>query len=110
MILIANPDIENNIYNKARTLPCFARYLFPTVGYDGWLYNCSQSSAPNFRKIALGNLNKDSFWKLFYNYENEKIENFVQNCSIALTESGCRCDRKEHLLNQQVKNTKVFSF
>ncbi len=110
LILIANPDIENNIYNKARTLPCFARYLFPTVGYDGWLYNCSQSSAPNFRKTALGNLNKDSFWKLFYNYENEKIENFVQNCSIALTESGCRCDRKEHLLNQQVKNTKVFSF
>ena len=45
LILIANPDIENNIYNKARTLPCFARYLFPTVGYDGWLYNCSQSSA-----------------------------------------------------------------
>ena len=110
LILIANPDIENNIYNKARTLPCFARYLFPTVGYDGWLYNCSQSSAPNFRKTALGNLNKDSFWKLFYNYENEKIENFVQNCSIALTESGCRCDRKEHLLNQQVKSTKVFSF
>lgn len=110
LILIANPDIENNIYNKARTLPCFARYLFPTVGYDGWLYNCSQSSAPNFRKTALGNLNKDSFWKLFYNYENKKIENFVQNCSIALTESGCRCDRKEHLLNQQVKNTNIFSF
>ena len=31
LILIANPDIENNIYNKARTLPCFARYLFPLL-------------------------------------------------------------------------------
>ena len=77
LILIANPDSDHDIYNKPRTVPCFARYLFPTIGFDGWLYNCSQSSAPNFRSTALGDLNKDDFWKLFYNYDSENLEEFM---------------------------------
>ena len=60
-ILFIDADEEHNIFNKAQTLPCYARYVYPTVGFDGWLYNCSQSSAPNFRDTALGDLNKNNF-------------------------------------------------
>ena len=108
LILITNPDSDHDIYNKPRTLPCYARYLFPTIGFDGWLYNCSQSSAPNFRSTALGDLNKDDFWKLFYNYESENLDNFMSICNKKISESGCRCDRKEHIVNQSIINSNVF--
>jgi MoaA/NifB/PqqE/SkfB family radical SAM enzyme len=108
LIIITNPDGEHDIYNKPRTLPCYARYLFPTVGFDGWLYNCSQSSAPNFRSTALGNLNIDDFWKLFYNYDSLNLDNFMSTCNKKISNSGCRCDRKEHIVNQSVINSKVF--
>ena len=107
-ILIVDPDSENNIYNKPRTIPCYARYVFPTVGFDGWLYNCSQSSAPNFRLSALGNLNKFNFWDLFYDYDNKNIKNFFMECNKKINGSGCRCDRKEHVLNQNIIDSKVF--
>ena len=35
-ILIVDADTDYKIYNKPRTLPCYARYLFPTIGFDGW--------------------------------------------------------------------------
>jgi MoaA/NifB/PqqE/SkfB family radical SAM enzyme len=108
LILIANADSDHNIYNKPRTIPCYARYLFPTVGFDGWLYNCSQSSAPNFRSTALGDLNKDNFWDLFYNYDGNNLNNFLITCNKKISESGCRCDRKEHIVNQSIINSKVF--
>ena len=108
LILIANPDSDHNIYNKPRTLPCYARYLFPTIGFDGWLYNCSQSSAPNFRSTALGDLNKDDFWELFYNYNSENLDSFMSVCNKKISESGCRCDRKEHIVNQSIINSNVF--
>ena len=108
LIIITNPDGEHDIYNKPRTVPCYARYLFPTVGFDGWLYNCSQSSAPNFRSTALGNLNVDDFWKLFYNYDSQNLDNFMITCNKKIGNSGCRCDRKEHIVNQSVINSKVF--
>jgi len=108
LIIITNPDSDHDIYNKPRTIPCYARYLFPTVGFDGWLYNCSQSSAPNFRSTALGDLTKDDFWKLFYNYDSENLDNFLNVCNKKINDSGCRCDRKEHIVNQSVIDSKVF--
>ena len=107
-ILVIDADDENNIYNKPRTIPCFARYVYPTVGFDGWLYNCSQSSAPNFRNSALGNLNKSDFWDLFYNYQADDFKNFLFECNNKINNSGCRCDRKEHIVNQSVIKSKVF--
>ena len=107
-ILVIDADNENNIYNKARTTPCYARYVYPTVGFDGWLYNCSQSSAPNFRSSALGNLNESNFWDLFYNYKIEYFENFLVQCNSKINKSGCRCDRKEHLVNNSVIESKIF--
>jgi sulfatase maturation enzyme AslB (radical SAM superfamily) len=102
-ILIIDADQDHNIYDKPQTLPCYARYIYPTVGFDGWLYNCSQSSAPNFRSTALGNLNKDDFWKLYYNYQTDNFNSYLTKCSVAIQNSGCRCDRKEHILNSQLK-------
>ena len=107
-ILVIDADSDNDIYNKPRTIPCYARYIFPTVGFDGWLYNCSQSSAPNFRSSALGNLNKDDFWKLFYNYDNKNFKNFSFECNKKISNSGCRCDRKEHVVNETIINGKTF--
>ena len=107
-ILVIDADNENNIYNKPRTVPCYARYVYPTVGFDGWLYNCSQSSAPNFRSSALGDLNKSDFWDLFYDYETKNFENFVFKCSDKINKSGCRCDRKEHVVNNSVIESKIF--
>lgn len=107
-ILIIDADQDHNIYNKPQTLPCYARYIYPTVGFDGWLYNCSQSSAPNFRSTALGNLNKDDFWKLYYNYQTDNFNSYLTKCSVAIQNSGCRCDRKEHILNSQLKKNLNF--
>ena len=107
-ILVIDADSENNIYNKPRTTPCYARYVYPAVGFDGWLYNCSQSSAPNFRASALGNLNKSDFWNLFYDYDNENFEDFSTKCNSKINGSGCRCDRKEHVVNNSVIESKIF--
>ena len=101
-------DDDYDIYNKPRTVPCFARYIFPTVGFDGWLYNWSQSSAPNFRASALGDLTKSNFWDLYYNYEIENFNKYLLSCSKKINDSGCRCDRKEHVLNQNIIDSKVF--
>lgn len=108
LILVSNPDADHDIYNKPRTIPCYARFLFPTVGFDGWLYNCSQSSAPNFRSTALGDLTKNNFWDLYYNYDNKNLYDYMSVCNKKIAESGCRCDRKEHILNQSVIDSKVF--
>ena len=66
---LSDVDAKNGLNGKLRSLPCFARFIFPTVGYDGWLYNCSQSSAPNFHGTALGDLSQAKFWDLYYDYD-----------------------------------------
>ena len=107
-ILIVDADTDHSIYNKPRTIPCYARYIFPTVGFDGWLYNCSQSSAPNFREAALGDLKKNDFWELFYKYNVDEFNQFQISCNKKINNSGCRCDRKEHVTNQIIIDSKVF--
>lgn len=107
-ILIVDADNDHSIYNKPRTVPCYARYIFPTVGFDGWLYNCSQSSAPNFRESSLGDLTKKDFWELFYQYDSDSFLEFENICNKKISTSGCRCDRKEHVINQNIIDSKVF--
>tara|TARA_B100000989_G_scaffold287115_1_gene256421 strand:- start:6351 stop:7478 length:1128 start_codon:yes stop_codon:yes gene_type:complete len=106
-ILIVDADTDYDIYKKPRTIPCFARYVFPTVGFDGWLYNCSQSSAPNFRSSALGDLTKNNFWDLFYNYDLNNFGSFQKTCNQKIASTGCKCDRKEHVLNQKLIDNKI---
>ena len=103
-------DHKENIFRKAQTVPCFARFIFPTVGYDGWLYNCSQSSSPNFQSTALGNLSKNNFWDLYYNYQLDNEPLYFCETSKKLKASGCRCDRKMHLANKNLINSGVFDF
>ena len=107
-ILIVDADTDHSIYNKPRTVPCYARYIFPTVGFDGWLYNCSQSSAPNFRGSALGDLTKENFWDLFYKYNTKEFDRFQISCNKKINDSGCRCDRKEHVINKNIIDSKIF--
>ena len=107
-ILIVDADTDHNIFNKPRTVPCYARYIFPTVGFDGWLYNCSQSSAPNFRGSALGDLTKENFWDLFYKYNVKEFDKFQISCNKKINDSGCRCDRKEHVINKNIIDSKIF--
>jgi sulfatase maturation enzyme AslB (radical SAM superfamily) len=108
-VMIVDADEEHDIFDKPRTNPCFARFIYPTVGYDGWLYHCSQSSSPNFRPMALGDLNKNSFWNLFYDYDENNFGNHLKSCSKKMEETGCRCDRKMHVTNSKVISSKVFN-
>ena len=107
-IIIIDAYSDNRIIDNARTSPCFARWLYPTVGYDGWLYHCSQSSSPNFRSFALGDLKTTSFWDLFYNYNSSKFKKYMRDCNNKMTKSGCRCDRKMHVANLGVIKSHVF--
>jgi len=106
--MLMDADSEHDIFNKPRTVPCFARFVYPTVAFDGWLYHCSQSSAPNFRLMSLGDLNKSDFWDLFYNYDVSRIDEYFDICSAKMKKTGCRCDRKMHVLNQGVIDSSTF--
>ena len=108
LTMMVDADTDHTIFQKPRTLPCFARFVYPTVGFDGWLYHCSQSSAPNFRLMALGDLNKNDFWDLFYNYDISRMDEYFEQCGAKMNKTGCRCDRKMHLLNQSVINSSAF--
>ena len=107
-VLFVDADREHDIFRKARTTPCVARFVYPTVGFDGWLYHCSQSSAPNFRKMALGNLASRSFWDIFYDYNANLLENYFTECERVMEEVHCRCDRKEHLVNASIVKHGIF--
>ena len=107
-VMIVDADSEHDIFFKPRTKPCFARWIYPTVGYDGWLYHCSQSGSPNFRPMALGDLNKAGFWDLFYDYDTQNFDKYMTSCGQKMDETSCRCDRKMHVTNQSVINSNVF--
>ena len=99
---------NDDIFLKARTTPCFARFIYPTIGYDGWLYHCSQSSGSNFRSQALGNLSTHNFWDLLYDYDSKNLENYFGACSKKMEENNCRCDRKEHTVNNSINKAGFF--
>ena len=107
-VMIVDADSEHDIFYKPRTKPCFARWIYPTVGYDGWLYHCSQSGSPNFRPMALGDLNKVGFWELFYDYSVDNFDEYMTGCGKKMDETSCRCDRKMHVTNQSVIDSNVF--
>jgi hypothetical protein len=105
-VIFVDADREHAIYQKPRTSPCVARWVYPTIGFDGWLYHCSQSSAPNFRAISLGNLNERGFWDCYYDYDVG--EGYFERLESRMEGVGCRCDRKEHLVNKGVKESGIW--
>lgn len=102
-VVVLDMDKELGTVDLPRTTPCFARYIFPTIGFDGWLYHCSESASPDFRELALGNLSTSNFWDCYYGYENRNLENeFLMACK-KMSRAECKCDRKEHVVNSVLK-------
>lgn len=108
-VLILDLDSDYDIYRKPRTLPCFARFVFPSIGFDGYLSHCSESAAPHFRKLALGNLATRDFWDLFYDYDAGALSEYLKNAGELMQKSNCKCDRKEHVVNDALVRSGAFS-
>ncbi len=106
-VLIMDLDTDYEI-ESARTLPCFARFIYATIGFDGWLYHCSESAAPQFQEMALGNLAEKDFWDLYYSYDTEHFQKLLQDNSDKMNKLSCKCDRKEHAVNSFIKESEVF--
>ena len=106
-VLIMDLDADYEIEN-ARTLPCVARFIYPTIGFDGWFYHCSESAAPQFKEMALGNLAEKDFWDLYYSYDTKHFQQLLQDNSAKMNKLSCKCDRKEHAVNSCVKESGVF--
>ena len=105
-VIIMDLDDEFSIVDKARTLPCFARFLFPSIGFDGYLAHCSESAAPHFREMSIANLETTDFWDAFYNYPAEEISDYLKDSARTMNKTGCRCDRKEHVVNQALSGVR----
>ena len=107
-VLIMDLDNQYSTYKTNRTLPCFAKFIFPSIGFDGWLSHCSESAAPHFRDLALGDLNVRDFWDLFYDYNSDKLIDLFNDNSKMMKELNCKCDRKEHVVNERIAKNSVF--
>ena len=107
-VLILDLDADYDTYHKTRTVPCFARFVFPSIGFDGYLSHCSESAAPHFRPLAIGNLQTRDFWDLFYDYDANAFNDYMANAVREMVETHCICDRKEHVVNEAIARSGVF--
>lgn len=74
-----------------RTLPCYLRWLQPTVGFDGWLYPCCLTACEEFSSLRLGDLKQSKFWDA---YRAKAALDFVG--------ANCQCDRKSAIINSDI--------
>ncbi len=102
-LTIFDYDKQINI-EDSRSLPCFARFVFPAISYDGYLSNCSQSGAVHFRDMSLGNLSNVDFWDAYYDYDLDNFDTYMKNQFDKMKKNDCRCDRKQHTFNKQFSN------
>ncbi len=107
-VLILDLDRVHDIYDVPRSLPCFARFIFPSIGFDGWLSHCSESAAPHFRDLAMGNLQEQDFWEVFYNYDVNDFKGGLNVSCNKMEQLNCKCDRKEHVVNSRIVESGVF--
>jgi MoaA/NifB/PqqE/SkfB family radical SAM enzyme len=98
-VVLLDYDGEQGI-DERRTFPCFARFIYPAIAYDGYLSNCSQSGAVHFRDMALGNLQERDFWDAYYDYDTQDLWAFLDKQHEKMAKNDCRCDRKEHTVNR----------
>ena len=108
-VLIMDLDAEYSTEDIHRSLPCFARYIFPSIGFDGWLAHCSESASSHFREISLGNLQERSFWDIFYDYDTNNFAKSFSNYNECMTRLGCKCDRKEHVVNAKIRKSGIYN-
>ncbi len=102
-VILMDYDRDNQI-DLRRTLPCFARFIYPAISYDGYLSNCSQSGAAHFKNMALGNLQHRDFWDAFYDYDASDFWGFLDRQHDKMIANDCRCDRKEHTTNRMFRD------
>lgn len=107
-VVLRDLDAEYEI-GDVRTLPCFARFVFPTIGFDGFLANCSESAAPHFRAMALGDLRSTDLWDAYYDYDVERFEEQLIEAQQKMVAHGCRCDRKEHVVNSILRDARALT-
>ena len=100
ILTVVDPDKELAI-DKERYLPCFARFVHPTVGYDGYLYHCSESASPDFHSFKLGNLEEKNFWDLYYDYDKEKILKDFKS----MEDKKCMCSRNLFAVNKSFEKS-----
>ena len=93
----AGVEIYDVSGDEAQVVPCWARWLFPAVSYDGYLARCSETSSPTWDDIRLGSLHTNSFWDLYYDYCMFETK--------ALQAAQCMCDRKQMWANRQLNST-----
>lgn len=108
-VIIMDLDKDYKIDQMKRTLPCYARFVFPSIGFDGWLAHCSESAAPHFRDNALGNLSNTDFWDIFYDYDVNNFKKYMVGACKKMVKTNCKCDRKEHVVNAGIINSGVFN-
>lgn len=77
--------------NTRRTLPCYTRWLMPTIGYDGYLYPCCLVATAEFASLRIGDLKAADFWST---YHSER--------SLPYAHANCQCERKAEGINRSV--------
>ena len=108
-VIILDLDKDYQIGHIERTLPCFARFIFPSIGFDGWLSHCSESTAPHFSDLALGNLSERDFWDIFYDYDVKHFKEYMVGACRKMVKTKCKCDRKEHVVNAGISDSGIFA-
>ena len=101
-VSIVDPDSKYEI-NELRAIPCYARFAHPAIGLDGYLYQCSESSSPDFHDQSLGNLKDKNFWELYYSYNKENVEKDFK----LMAKNSCMCDRKLFIVNREFQKTGI---
>ena len=99
-VSIVDPDTKYNI-DQLRAIPCYARFAHPAIGFDGYLYHCSESSSPDFHDQSLGNLKDNNFWDLYYSYDKDEVEKSFK----LMEKNKCMCDRKLFIVNREFQRT-----
>ncbi len=74
-----------------RVLPCYARWMVPTIGYDGFLYPCCLTASDQFSRLRLADLRSTPFWRAYR--ADARLDHRSANC---------QCDRKSVCINSAV--------
>lgn len=85
---------EGREESEFQVTPCVARFLTPTIGFDGYLYHCSESAAPDFHASALGNLENVDFWDAYYGYSTNDLASELQAGYAKMKDLACHCNRE----------------
>lgn len=91
-------EFEEVIYldfdsEQKKFLPCYTRYIFPSIGYDGYLYPCCLTSSNEFKNLRIADLKKENFWDSYF--KQEKLD---------YCKANCQCDRNSREVNKTLSN------